>query len=621
MADPLEELKKRLYKKGESFERRMRRPSLTPALEKAPPFWKEKTPVPRRNKILTPKFWLIAGGLLILVLALLYFFGLGSPAREKIDLKIISPEAVEGGERVSWEVLAINNNPQALWDVEIIFEYPLGAKPLDQKVRALRERRVIGKIAPGESVKTSFEAFVFGEEGEEKTARATLEYRPSDSNAILAKEKEAKVKISRSPVGLSLEFPKKVRSGQELEVKINYVSNAKAELSDVFLEVEYPFGFTFNQGIPEPEGGTKFWSIGRLAPGDSGAVIVKGLMAGSDNEEKSFRVRLGRRGEGKITEVYGAGVGTVLVKRPFLDVGLKIQGEKEVVARGGDVLEAEITFKNNLPVPVQNASLEVFFTGTGLDERQIRSDFGAYRALSRSVLWNASSAEVLRKLNPGEDGVFRLRFAFLAAPPLRSPADKNFKLTLTAKIAAGETPSGFFGADVTSEDTAEVKLASDLQLVRRGFYFYSSLPNSGPLPPRVDQETTFTVVWSLINSTNDADQVLTKAPLPAYMSWKGIFVPAGENLTFNEASGEILWKVGLLKAGTGFLRPAREVSFQVGFIPGQNQAGDSPELLGQSLAEGRDIFAETLLQAEAPALTLGLEDDARVDFNQTRVVE
>ncbi|MDP3762845.1 MAG: hypothetical protein Q8Q97_02125, partial [bacterium] len=103
-------------------------------------------------------------------------------------------------------------------------------------------------------------------------------------------------------------------------------------------------------------------------------------------------------------------------------------------------------------------------------------------------------------------------------------------------------------------------------------------------------------------------------------SWKGVFLPQNEGLAFNSASGEISWKVGFLKAGTGFLNPAREVRFQVGFIPGTGQIGASPEIVGRALAEGHDMFTDTALLAEAPELTTELPDDPKVDFSQARVV-
>ncbi len=599
----------------------MRRPGLTPDFEKAPPFWEGREQMAKKRKPTT--LWIYAAIIAAALLGAVWFYfsgGFGRVLSNNIALKIQAPDALDGGEKISWDVLITNNNSKSLEDAELVFEYPSGAKVLDPKVRALRERRSIGHIAPGETIRTSFEAFLFGAEGEEKRATASLEYRPEDSNAILDKEAELITKISRSPVGVSFDLPQGLRAGQEVVFKINYVSNAKDGLKDLVLELDYPFGFDFKEGTPQPEDGKRSWHIASLKPGEIGSILVRGVINGEDKEEKSFKARIGMPDASGALNVYGAGVRSVLIARPFLDVRVKLGGEKPYLARPGEILGGEVSFKNNLPVSVQNATVELFFSGAGLDERQVKIDGGSYRASNKSAVWNAASASILRNLNPGDGGSLRFRFAFLAEPPIRSSLDKNFQAALTARITPGAPPPGFSGADISGGDRAEVKLVSRLQLARRGFYFSPFLPNAGPIPPKVGKETTFTVVWSLINSTNDVDGLTARSPLPSYVTWKGIWLPQEEDISFNSASGEVIWKVGFLKAGTGFLRPAREIAFQIGFIPGANQVGLSPELMGRVTAEGRDLFVDQALNVTAPGLTGQLEDDPKIDFNQARVV-
>ena len=53
-------------------------------------------------------------------------------------------------------------------------------------------------------VQATFEAFLFGYEGEEKRAWVEFEYQPENSSAILAEEREIITTIVRSPVGVSI---------------------------------------------------------------------------------------------------------------------------------------------------------------------------------------------------------------------------------------------------------------------------------------------------------------------------------------------------------------------------------------------------------------------------------
>jgi len=220
--DPLEELKKRLYKKDESFERRLSSPKLTPLPSKVPAFWERKEPEVMASK----KFpYLIVSLVLIFLLSLggvvFYFWaGFGGVSGDNIDITVIAPASIDGGDRMTWEVAVTNRNRQTLELADLIVEYPEGTRPIDVTVRALRERRSLGKIDQGETVRVNFDAYLFGEEGSTKTLKLILEYRPQESSAILSKDETFTTRIARSPVGISFDLPKEVRAGQEIEVKV-----------------------------------------------------------------------------------------------------------------------------------------------------------------------------------------------------------------------------------------------------------------------------------------------------------------------------------------------------------------------------------------------------------------
>jgi hypothetical protein len=179
---------------------------------------------------------------------------------------------------------------------------------------------------------------------------------------------------------------------------------------------------------------------------------------------------------------------------------------------------------------------------------------------------------------------------------------------------------GFAGVDVSGSSVYEVKISSKLRVVSRGLFADSAISNSGPLPPKVGSETTYTIIWSLANMANDADNVVIKSSLPPYTSFKNVVSPADVNISFDKASGEIIWRAGRVLAGTGFLRLAMEVAFQVGFTPSQNQINEAPVLINATEAAGRDTFTDQALSSEDDQITIELPDDPSVGFNQKKVV-
>ncbi|MBI2024159.1 hypothetical protein HYT00_02115 [Candidatus Giovannonibacteria bacterium] len=621
MSEHLEELKKRLYKSGESFEGRLRRPELTPHPEKLPSDWKNEIKQEKKtpgNK----KFWIL-GVVLAAILGggFYYFILINSVSAKRIDTKINGPESIVGGERVTWEVVVSNNNKKALEGAQLSFEYPEGSKVLDEGVKGLHASKIVGEIGPGKTERFVYSAFVYGFENEEKISNAILEYRPEDSRTILTKEFSSTVKITRSPVGVSFDMPQEILAGQETEIKINYVSNSESVLNNLVLQFEPPAGFSLKSANPSPEAGGKSWALKDLNPGDSGSIAIKGILSGGDLEEKSFKATVGTKNEFGEVSLYGRGVASINLSKPFLEVDAKVNGQDAYDARPGEILQVEVSYKNNLSVPVQNAVIEGVLSGKGFDEKQIRVEEGSYRAIDKKIIWNGSSLPALSQINPGQGGKIKFQFGISESPSIKTSSDKEFKTTINFTIRPGVIPPGVPGAELNGQDSMDVRLISRMQLVRKGFYYSAVISNSGPMPPRVGKETTFTVTLSLTNSSNDLENVIVKATLPAYVNWKSKILPVGSPVTFDQNTGAITWNVGQIKAGVGYTSPAKQLIFQIGFIPSPGQIGQAPELVSGILVQGKDKFTGADLEVLAPELTLALEDDGRIDISQTTVVK
>jgi len=120
--------------------------------------------------------------------------------------------------------------------------------------------------------------------------------------------------------------------------------------------------------------------------------------------------------------------------------------------------------------------------------------------------------------------------------------------------------------------------------------------------------------------SNDVDGVVVRSSLPPYMTFKNIINPENADITFEESSGFVTWRVGKVLAGTGFIRPAMQAAFQVGFIPLAVQAGSEPVLLRESTASGRDTFTGKEFFLTSREITTALADDPNVTRTQRQVI-
>ena len=621
----LEELRKRLYQEKETFNERMGRPELARPGAKKSILWGagNEPPKPQQKK----RRWII-GSILIAVILLGFFF-IFKPFSflkfEAINIEITGVKEVKSGERVSWQVKVTNANSRDLEDAVLVFNFPKDASPINgSKPQGIfRERRSLGTLKNGESVSQTFDAFVFGGRGSEKDVSAVLEYRPAGASAIFAKDVSFFFTIVSSPVNISFNIPEEVRIGQEIEIGVNYNSASSDKISNLYLALEFPEGFGVISSSPSPLPNLKnIWKINDLKPGESGLIKVKGVIRGSNSEPKTFKGAIGilDAQQGKIVAPYDEIAAVAVLRSPFLEVSILANGKSDYISFPGDTITFEIFWKNNLPVDVKNAVLEVKFTDQTLDLRSLQIDNGSYNEASQSILWTASTYDKFSLLPAGTSDKFSFSAKVKNSLPLDSSSVRP-KVNVILNFKSGGPVPGFEKVEVGGESFFEVKVSSKFQLAARALYNNSTIPNSGPLPPKSGKETTYTVIWSLTNMSNDLADVSVKASLPPYINFKNILSPADANIIYDRGSGTVEWKVGRVLAGTGFLRPALEVAFQVGFIPSQNQIGSSPIIINETEVSGRDTFTNQVLISRDPQITTELPDDSGVSFNQRSVVE
>lgn len=627
----MEKLKRKLYGQSKDLKRRFAKDTLEEVraykreTEEAPLEWKgiaapASPKMPHMTKLIVGLSLFVA---VVLFAALGFLFGwFGGVSSDNLSFNVAGPQSINGGEKASWHVIMQNKNDIALEGVEITFNYPDNSRPVNKKgdlTSPLTEKRYLGHVAAGEYVEEVFEATVFGEQGSVEEAAAILEYRAQGSNAILAKNAPYSFKLITSPIGISLNVPEQSNIGQEILLDITYNSNSAEVIQGLTLEAIYPQGFEFISADPLPSFSNNTWEVKDLAPQQQRIIRVKGKIDGNDLESKLFKLSVGAMDKDGHLVVYGAGVITTTLRKPFLDLSATINNRDEYIAKAGDRLEVKVHWKNNLPVTVKNVVLEIGIEGGGWDKKTVYTGQGFYRGSDNTMIWNSSSNPIFAYLAAGQEGDVSFSLDILKSLPIKQAEDINFSARLQAHMYAGERPQGFDGVDIDGRLFKEVKISSNLQLSSQGYFYSTLMPNDGPLPPQVGQKTTYTLVWSLANWSNDLKNVKVYASLPSYMSWLGRSLPSDEKIAFDELSGKIVWEVGELKAGTGILRPAREIAFQLGLIPSLSQVGGMPVLISDAIAEGDDTFTGVVLRDAKGALTTQLFSDTQIKSGEYQV--
>ena len=552
-----------------------------------------------------------------------------SPAN--VELLIGGARAVKAGETLTLQVLVANRNTVALQSVDFIVEYPAGTRsPADLTKTLTRTRSSLEAINPGAVASQTIKAVVFGEKDTEQEIRVTIEYRLADSNAIFDKTATFRYDISDSPLNLLADWPTEVNAGQLLTLVFEIQNNSAVPLKDVVIKGDYPPGFIFRNAAPPPAvGRSDFWRLGELAAGDSRRLAVTGLVEGQHEDPKSFRFSAGTakaNAAGEIDLVYGELFKIVTIKRPSVGLTLVLNGETaagELVADSGELLRADIAWINNSPTEITDGKIEASLQGEILDPRSVTVSDGFWQSADNLIVWQKGTTPALVRLAPG--GAGQVSFTFSTQSLLDAGVSRrliqNPNLELKIRFTGRQVAAGLPDEQIERVLNQKIKINTILQLAAAVLYSDGPFDNIGPLPPKVGQETTYTIVWSVINSSNPAREVRVKATLPTYVRWLGVVAPSEEAISFNEATGEVIWDLGVVEAGRGLVSAAREAAFQIAFRPSVSQVGETPVLVVSPTLTGADTFTgEVLTYPARRSLDTRLLNDSGFRSGDERVV-
>ncbi|MEK7630627.1 MAG: hypothetical protein AAB417_01165 [Patescibacteria group bacterium] len=619
----LDDLRRRLFKKGEGFEDREHSWRLRRHNTQAPVSWKAEPVVEEDSmqKFLRKLLWWGIGGgigtIAVVMFGYLLISGkwsvLGVDTRKNINLTVETADDPIAGKKLVWRVVYENKNDIALDKAVLVFAYPPMSQPLagEYMKGGLRpERRELGTINPGDKKEELFSAIVFGAQDEVLKGQAKIEYRPRDSSVLLAKETPYSSSVKGSLLGLELLLPKELKAGQQIEAQLSLVSSAETPFRGISIEMMYPDAFEFISSSIKPTKGTTIWTIGDLGKGDTFKLSIKGRIKDSI-APKSMKAKVGVYDRTKNEfDVFTSSEKTFTVTPPLLVTKLTINSDGDIdtgVLLAGATVNGVLEWRNNLPVAISNATVEVVFEGEAFDIKTLMSDRGEFDQGRNSLRWVPGRIPELLVVDPSESGTFAFSITSKKTISVRNPT-----LVFRSTMQTRELPSGYEGVDISGEERVTYKLATRASFSQKGYYYDSRIQNSGPFPPRVGQESTYLIVWSVTNATNDLTDAVVHATLPSFVRWKGVVdPPSGALITFDESTREISWLPGAISAGTGTADRAREVAFQVAFTPSLPQAGRPAELVSAAKFEARDSFANITITQVTDRATTALRDDPR----------
>lgn len=627
----LEELEEELYGKGNEerlAKRTQRRIVFSRGQGKTPTSWagrKDAASFAVFSSQRIFKFFIGTLAVLFMIGGAVFVFLYLSTRGQEARVEIQGRDQLESGELITIPVVFRNLSKVVLKEVELAIILPEGSLLIEEGLERLAPSRLTQKISdlgPSEDGYTEITVRLFGQEREAKKVEAILFYRPENLRARFSARNSRELMVARVPLALFWEAPEIISQGQAVDFKVHYISNARTPFPDLSLRLEYPPGFSFKSASPLPDVGENIWKAGTIEAGREGMITVRGFMTGEEGDIKTIRG--------------GIGIFNQLTKewRPYVESSREVKiavrplsvqgflgGGKDTVVVPGERLSFLIKYKNNTESFLKDITIHVGLEGAILEMNTLLvGNNGVFDSSSRAVVWNAGVVPALAELKPGEGGELAFSVGTKSSPAVRSASDKNLLVSLRSKIEAAGVPQELAGTELRFEEKLEFKVRSKVLFSAKALYRSSPIVNSGPLPPRVDSKTTYTILWEIRNFTSDLQNVEVRALLPPNIKWENVWSPKGSRLSFNAGGGEIRWAIDTVKAGTGVITPALTIVFQVAVTPAEADLDKPLILLNGSRLSALDIFTGKKIEEEAGTLTTELRDDPTTVFGDWRVV-
>jgi hypothetical protein len=399
-----------------------------------------------------------------------------------------------------------------------------------------------------------------------------------------------------------------VASGSPFSFTIIVHSSATVPLNNVVLAAAFPLGFSVaSSSLPL---NNSSFLLGTLLPNASKTITLTGTLPGQNEEQLDFRFTIGTAATAQdqtLAVTYMTQDALVTIASPFITTTVALNGDTSAnaVLTPGNNQNVTVSYSNTLSSSVENATISVAISGSAVDYNSIKTTSGFYRSIDHTVVFSRDTDPTLATLAPGASGIGTFTFAVLA-PTLLPPSP-----AVTFTVSASGTPAG--GTSVievmNASATKIAKVLTTVILSSSALHSSGPLGNSGPIPPRANQATTYTIVWGVRNEGSAVAGGVVSALLPSYVSYTGI--TDGSGFSYDQGSRTVSWNVGDLGQDA-----SAHADFQVSFIPSTSQSGTSPQLVGSASFSGYDRFAGAQVSAAAiPVTTETTGDPGYVSTN------
>lgn len=523
-----------------------------------------------------------------------------------IDMNADIVPYVEGGESVPVTFTLQNKNVSALQEATISLEYKQGLGSQDEQEKVY-EKRELGTIKPNEFKQQNFDVVLYGSEAESRDLVFKLEYKVAGSAALFSKKIIVSTVLKTPPVTIHIDSPKILSVDQQGTFVITVKNNSATTSLQSVLSLILPNTFTVVSATPKPNTKGYVWSVPPLKSGETFVTTIVGSLGGSKGETSTIKAQIGSIGKTptSLGVVYSFQTADIKLRDSPLAITLDLEtaaGSSGVI-RYGDNAMLTISYQNKGDVPLQNVVLKMDISGDAPLLKQIDPMVGLYDSSKSTITWNKIAVPELGTIQPKAQGTFRVRIP-IALSGANLPA---LKVLLSGVASTVETDDVVTALQKTWTIQGSVTLSAKTQ------YKTSPFNNSGPIPPIVNSETTYTV-HLVASAQNDIANTFVLFTLPSYVTWQNT-TSDDQHIKYDAKNRTVTWIVGQMNGGE-----TSSADILLSVTPTQTHVGSSPSITSGIVLNADEVVSRAKIRTTISAPTTRLTGETW-DVNPSRVVD
>jgi hypothetical protein len=552
-----------------------------------------------------------------------YYIFLGGSDSTALEFSISGPEKVIAGEEFFCTVDYKNSSNANIKNVRIELVYPenfifLDSLPVaDEKNSVWQISEVMARASGIIKIKGKI---VNGKDSINVLAGKVL-YTPDNFSSEFKKEASKTFTIEDTGVVLEFDYSSAVLVGEENEIIIK----VKGQENNFFPQFKLTVDPAENLDIISA-------ALAGEKPKDNSGLVVEKILPGSwnisglkeENQELKIKYKLSKKmsdtqdiilrfensAEDDKSYTFLEKRLNVEVMKSDLNLTLIINGSKSDQAiKFGDKLNYSLVYVNKGETSMKDVIIMAILDSGFLD-RSTLNDENNGREKGNSIVWTKEEIPGLEELKPDEEGVIDFSLSLVPFEDKYLNYSVNeFQVKSYAQfsVGGGEVSSEKEGNIDNKSNTIINKINSDLSLKEEVRYFSEdNLPvGNGPLPPKIGQETSFKIYWTLTNNLHELQNTKVEIFLPSYVSWNDKNRTSVGTISYDGSNHKVIWDIGRLPVTVY----RADAEFNISITPQDSDKNKIMVLSPGSKASAIDAETQGVVESTTRAKTTKLEDD------------